>query len=69
MWETYYCCVECKKIMSFYVMMNSHGTCPYCGNCSGDTVVNATAHSRRKVYKEKNWFKRLFNRSFYYEYK
>ena len=42
-------CSSCTNELTWGEKMESHGVCPYCGNASGDTIVD-TKNSSRRVY-------------------
>lgn len=61
MWETHYFCVACDTRLSWHEKMQSHGTCPYCGKCSGDTIVDVKIRPAKWVTEYRpSFFKRLF---------
>jgi hypothetical protein len=49
-WHSYYKCIKCEHQLSFDQMIDSGGTCPYCGNYDAGTVVDAAKLSRRYLY-------------------
>jgi len=65
-WKTEFRCRGCRKSMSFYVMMNSHGTCPMCGHTCRSTVCDTYSVAFRFVktgpwWKIWSWEKELKN--------
>lgn len=58
MWLTEYRCKECDVILPWSVLMNSHGTCPSCGQSEGATVISHTKRAYRWRYEkpERKWW-------------
>lgn len=64
MYKAMHICVKCKKRLSFETIMCSHGVCPYCGNTSGDTMINykTISYKARSLGERFNdWLSRLLN--------
>jgi hypothetical protein len=51
-WEPHHCCVECNTFIPDSKRFRS-GTCPYCGNAEGCTIVKTHNLPRRPVYEER----------------
>lgn len=59
-WHCVYECVECKRLLSWGVVMHSHGVCPCCGHNSHSTVCNTNKVSRRwRWSNDRRWWQRL----------
>ena len=55
-WYRGFKCVSCKEKLSWYQVMDSFGTCPFCGHSSESTVVSTTCYVYRKITIKNGWF-------------
>lgn len=55
-WQTGFKCISCKRALARHEVMDSWGTCPYCGNGNDSTIVDTERFAYKVTKLAVGWY-------------